>query len=226
MTISGGHASGRPRLGVSMGPKDDLAVAADFGGRRSEIAVAHGPGACRVDIFEGGRSGKPGARARSSFRYAEPGAERVPQGDLSGDVPLLSSAMADAIAQDMRRSIAYDASFYLPAGRAAIIRAYRDLAAGMISDAPRAGSGQGGNPGVQGAVADLVAGIVRLGGRRGGFFGPARRMEREMLSGSVQVSHRAGGGGIPAVSYRQAAAASPCRAPRRRSRRSPPCRCT
>ena len=204
VTISGGRASGRPRLRVSIGPGDGLAVTADFGGRRSEIALAHGPGACSVDIFEGGASGRPGARsgarARASLRYGGRGAGRGPQGDRDGAVPLLSSALAEAIARESQQSIACGASFYLPAGRSAIMQTYRDLAAGMISNAPR-GSGRDGAAGVQGAVADLVAEIIRLGRRKGDFFGLARRMEREMLSGSVQVS-RPGGGRVPAVSYR------------------------
>ena len=205
VTISEGSAPGRPRLRVSIGRGDGLAVAADFGGRRNEIALARGPEACSVDILEGGGSGRDGgrsgARAHATLRYAGHGAGRGPQGDRDGAVPLLSSALADAIARKAQQSIAYGASFYLPAGRSAIMQTYRDLAAGMISNTPRAGSGRDSAHGVQGAVADLVAEIVRLGGRRGGFAGLARRMEREMLSGSVQVS-RPGGGRIPAVSYR------------------------
>lgn len=207
VTISEGRTSGRPRLRVDIGPQGDIAAAVAFGGSQSEIELARGQGTCRVDIFDGGaRSrGKPGARgsagARASLRYAEPDAGRGAREDRDGTALMLSSALADAIAREMQCSIAYDASFYLPAGRSAIMQTYRDLAAGMITNLPRAWSSPEPGAGPQGAVADLVAEIIRLGGKKRGFFGLARSMEREMLSGSVQVS-RSGNGKPPVVSYR------------------------
>ena len=202
LAISEGRASTRPRLGVTISPQNGLAVAATFKGGRGEIAMAYGRGTCTTNIFDRDASGKRGARngARAKFRYAEPDVRRPPTEDRGEAIALLSSALADAIARDVQRGAAHDASFYLPAGRSAIMQTYRELAAGLAAGAPRSGYGPDGGSGMQGAVADLVAEIVRLGGRKGDFFGLARRMEREMLSGSVQVSH-AGHGRFPAVLY-------------------------
>ena len=204
VTISEGRTSGRPRLRVDIGPQGDLSVAADLGGGRSGIALAHGRGTCSVDMFganAGGGGGLEGAAARASLRYEEPGAGRGGRWDRERAIPLLSSALADAIAREAQQSIAYDSSFYLPAGRSAIMQTYTDMAAGMVAGAPRAGPNPGDRAGPQGGVSDLVAEITRLGGRRKEFFGLARSMEREMLSGSVQAS-RPSGGRPPVVSYR------------------------
>lgn len=209
VTILEGRTSGRPRLRVDIDPQGDLTVAAGPGGSESEVMLARGQGACMVDIFDGDArsngAGKPGARerarARASLRYAEPDAGRGAPEDRDGAVPLLSSALVDAIAREVQWSIAYDASFYLPAGRSAIMQTYRDLAAGMITNIPRAWPSPDGAAGPQGAVADLVAEIIRLRIKRKDFFGLARSMEREMLSGSVQVS-RSGSWKPPVVSYR------------------------
>lgn len=200
VTISGGRISNRPILRVTMSPQNDLAVAADFKGNRTEIAMACSPGACAVEIFEKDARGKLGDCPVSTYRYAEPDGRHGPSVDRGEAVQLMSSALADAIAREVQCSIAHASSFYLPAGRSAIMQTYRDLAAGLITNAPRSGSGPGG-PGLQGAVADLVAELMRIKGKRSGFFGLARSMEREMLSGSVDVSH-AGHGMFPAVLYR------------------------
>lgn len=203
LTISEGGESSRPRLGVAIGLRDHLAVTAGFKGGWGEIVLAYGQGMCTASIFDGGANGNPGAHngARAKFRYAESGARPRPTGDRGEAIPLLSSALADAIARDVQYGAAHDASFYLPAGRSAIMQSYKGLAAGLAASAPRSGSNSDGVPRMQGAVADLVAEIMRLGGKKDGdFFGLARRMEREMLSGSVQVSH-AGRGGLPYVLY-------------------------
>ena len=202
LAISEGGASSRPRLGVAIGPRDNLAVTAGFKGGWGEIVLAYGRGMCTASIFDGGAGGRPDARngARAKFRYAESDALPSRTGDRGEAIPLLSSALADAIARDVQYGAAHDASFYLPAGRSAIMQTYKELAAGLVAGAPRSGSDPG-SPRLQGAVADLVAELIRLGGRkRGDFFGLARRMEREMLSGSVQVSH-ADRGGFPSVLY-------------------------
>ena len=224
VTISGGRTSNRPPLRVTMSPQNDLAVTADFKGSRTEIAMTCSPGACEVDIFEKDARGKLGDRPVSTYKYAEPDGRHRQSADRDEAVQLMSSSLADAIAREVQCSIAYSSSFYLPAGRSAIMQTYKDLAAGLITSVPRAGFDPGG-PGLQGAVADLAAEIIRIKGKRNGFFELACSMEREMLSGSVDVSYPITEG-FRSCCTAPTAAASHCRAPRRRSRRWPRCRCT
>ena len=228
LTISEGGESSRPRLGVAIGLRDHLAVTAGFKGGWGEIVLAYGRGMCTASIFDGGAGGNPGAHngARAKFRYAESGARPRPTGDRGEAIPLLSSALADAIARDVQYGAAHDASFYLPAGRSAIMQSYKELAAGLAAGAPRSGSNSDGVPRMQGAVSDLVAEIMRLGGKRTGTFSGWRgawsaRCCREACRCRMQAA-----GDFRTCCTIPTGGACPCRSHRRRSRRLRPCRCT
>lgn len=99
----------------------------------------------------------------------------------------------------MQGGIAYNRSFYFPAGRSFIMGAYKALFAGIAASAP--GKDLAKSLDVPAAIADLVEAIVRLEGRKGEFFGLADAMEREVVSGSTDLAAGAPGA-RPAVSYR------------------------
>ena len=118
-----------------------------------------------------------------------------------GSVDALSAELAGMMARRMLHNAARRRWFYLPAGRSSTLQAYRAMSAGIMAHSASPESGRPDGLGVPGTVADFLAEITRLSGARGPFFGLARRMEGEILSGAVHLS-TATPGGHPSILYR------------------------
>ena len=203
VTVSSEERDGGGRLDLSISSMGGLAASSGLKSAGYVIEEGHESGSCtlRPAAGAGGLVGDGGGAADGNGLRPAISAPAGRGGGSGGSVDALSAELAGMVARRMLHNAARRRWFYLPAGRSSTLQAYRALSAAIIANSANPESGRPDGLGVPGTVADFLAEITRLSGARGPFFGLARSMEGELLSGAVHLSSAAASG-QPAILYR------------------------
>lgn len=191
ITVLENGLTGRPRLEFGINRKGgDLEASVKFRGDGQKIEMVHEPRQCTIRFIDNATNTRKhdhgGASDNDKLARATYPLWRDQYDDPDIMFHELSRVLAHAIARRMRRNTVYGRSIYFPAARSSIMETYKVLSAGIVTYAPRTGQAEG--LGIPGTIADLVAGIIRLGNRRTRFFDLASSMEREILSGDIRAT--------------------------------------
>lgn len=96
---------------------------------------------------------------------------------------ILASVMCDFLLGSLKMTPEF--AHYLPAARSGILQGHRALAASFVQHAPYAGIDRLEIPRLTQVVSDFIYGLIELPDNPGPFAGLSKRLERELIGGSV-----------------------------------------
>ena len=172
---------------------DDLPSMIRIGADRCTIKIRTGRITARVSISNKGSTCRvwpakklsvaPGAAQNKGLEY------RVDGDSVVISAPRSVRGLETHLAEFMRGYFDPDAVFYFPAARSGILQGHNAISAGIVGHATYAGP-EIEIPRLPGAIADFIAGIIRIAGKRGPFYDTAADLEQEMLQGEIRIEHR------------------------------------
>lgn len=167
------------------------------------IAYKKGGMACRPDrefaiVLKKSRgAGAPGFRLGGRGSALRCTVAAVPRARIRDLAPIVHAGLELAVLRRVLGRLPLR-SDYLPAARSGILQACRAMAPDAALNPPHAGTGGAGIPHAPGAIADYISSIIGMRESRGPHYDAGRRIEGDVLGGSVGL-RRSGPDAMPEI---------------------------